>query len=226
MMNEMILQELEEMRSFEEMPEEKERFKIRDSNSANWAFRKLRALDTKDKETKGLAKAELRRIKEWEEGELKATEGSRSFFESLLMEYYMTEKEKDDEFKLSTPYGKVTSRKQQLKWSYDDERIIESLKKHGATELVQSQVVEKVDKNNLKSEVEILENVVSLNGEIVQGIVPYEDSNTVFMNVGSGELYDIEDYIYHKEVVTYKGKVIEGVSIEERPDTVTIKVEE
>lgn len=163
--------------------EEKTRFRIDSLDSAIWAFRKLKAIDEQEREIKASAKSEIERIKTWEKSELESTGGSKEYFEGLLTEYYVTNKVKDDKFKLSTPYGKVTSRKQQPKWNYEDEKVIDWLKKNN-TELIR--VKEEVDKANFK------------------------------------KVYKI----HGNKVVTEDGEIIEGVNIEEREPSITIKVED
>lgn len=96
-----------------------------------------------------------------------------------MEEYYRGQRKLDPKFKLSTPYGKVSSRKQQDKWIYEDETVLESLKQHHLDELIR--VKEEVNKVDLKKEIEILENVVSQNGEIATDIVKHGDD--LFINM-------------------------------------------
>lgn len=231
-MNELLKEEMGEVQRIQldiwtgeiEEDEAKERFKIIDLGSANWAFRKLKAIEEKEKEIKDLVDIETKRLNEWAKHDTDKLNDSKNFFQGLLTEYFVTQKEVDPDFKISTPYGKVSSKKQQDKWNYQDELIIESLKKKGITDLIKSEMVEKVNKNDLKKEVEILEDVVSLDGEIVLNVKPYDEDRVLFINTESGEIYDAHEYVYHDRVVVYKNKVVEGVTVEERPDTITIKV--
>ena len=155
MMNELILEELKEAEKLQfdifmgETTEEdaKEEFKVESIEQANWAFRKLRAINTKAREIKDIAAAERARIDEWEKKELAILENSTEFFEGLLVEYFIRQKEVDPKFKISTPYGKVSSRKQQPKWNYEDEKVLEWLKAND-TELIR--IKEEVDKAELK----------------------------------------------------------------------------
>ena|SRR5690625_4710984 len=103
--------ELEEIETLDQ--EQKERFKIESIDEANWAFRKLAALQAKENEVKALAAAERERIKQYEDSELKAIDNHRSFFESLLMEFATEQRAVDPKFKAKTPYGSIGFRKQQ-----------------------------------------------------------------------------------------------------------------
>ena len=191
MMNELILEELKEAEKLQfdifmgETTEEdaKEKLKIKSTEQANWAFRKLRAINTKAREIKDIGAAEKARIEEWEKKELAILENSTEFFEGLLVEYLIRQKEVDPKFKISTPYGKVSSRKQQPKWNYEDEKVLEWLKAND-TELIR--IKEEVNKAELKKKYKVVGN----------------------------------------EVVTKDGEIVEGITIEERPDSINIKVVE
>jgi len=114
---------------------------------------------------------------------LKPQKALKNFFEGLLIEYYVNQRELDDKFKLSTPYGKVSSRKQQPQWNYEDDKTIEWLEKNN-NKLIR--IKKEVNKAELK------------------------------------KLYTI-----HKgNVVTKDGEIIEGITIENRADTISIKITE
>ena len=71
----------------------------------------------------------------------------KEYFNYLLEEFYRGEKAKDKKFKLSTPYGKVSSRKA-TKWIYEDENsLLEYLKNN---EVSCIRVKEEINKTDLK----------------------------------------------------------------------------
>lgn len=192
-MNELIEMELnmefDEVESIEKT--EDGRFKIKDIDSANWTFRKLRAIEVKANEIKQLAQQEKARIEEWEKGELKVLEDNKEFFQGLLTEYYVIEKEKNPEFKLTTPYGKVSSRKQQPKWNYEEEKLIPYLENYDPKLI---RVKKEVNKADFK--------------EVVK-------NKKGFMLLKDGTIISNET-----------GELIQGVTVEERPDTINVKVVE
>lgn len=102
------------------LTEEREGFKIENLEGATWAFRKLRAIESKEADIKAIAEEEINRVNSWKEKELEQYAKDKEYFNYLLEEYYRAEKAKDKKFKLSTPYGKVTARKSS-KWIYEDE---------------------------------------------------------------------------------------------------------
>lgn len=105
------------------LTEEREGFKIENLEGATWAFRKLRAIENKEAEIKAIAEKEISTVTTWMNKEIEQYSKEKEFFNYLLQEFYRTEKAKDKKFKLSTPYGKVTS-KTGDKYFYDDEKAI------------------------------------------------------------------------------------------------------
>ena len=106
-----------------DLEEVREAFVINDLQGATWAFRKLRAIEEKEKEITAIAIEEKLRIDEWLSNESKSLNDDKTYFEGLLSAYYIEERAKDKKFKLSTPYGKVTSSKR-TKYIYEDEQAI------------------------------------------------------------------------------------------------------
>lgn len=188
MLNELVRDELYEVKQIqkeffmgETEEEQKERFKISDIDGANWVFRKLRAITEKGNEIKELANKEIERIKNWEEAELKNLEYSTEFFEGLLIEYFVRQKEMDPKFKISTPYGKVSSRKSQPKWNYEDDKVLEWLKENDK-ELIR--IKEEINKAELKKKYQVMNGqVVTEDGEIVEGITVTEQPDSISIKV-------------------------------------------
>ncbi|MNC06986.1 Bacteriophage Mu Gam like protein [compost metagenome] len=114
-------------------PEVAGRFKIKNADQVTWALRKLSALKAKRQETEELAKHEMERIEHWKLRKLKGVDQSTSFFEMLLAEYMVERRGVDPKYKgESTPYGRLTFRKQQPAWKYEDEQaIVNFLESHG-----------------------------------------------------------------------------------------------
>lgn len=180
--------EIEAIDAYRNIEIVRERFKVKDLESANWAFRKLKAIENKKKEIEELAKKEIEpykleisRIEEWKDTELKSFDRSINFFNFLLEEYYREQRKLDPKFKVSTPYGKVTSRKQQPKWNYEEDRLLKWLK---ANDLELVRVKEEVDKAELKKKYKVVSgNVVTEDGEIVEGITIEERDPVVKVEV-------------------------------------------
>ena len=126
---------------------EQEEFKINDLQGASWAFRKLREIEKKETEIKAVAEQEKALIDKWLNDETESFRSEREYFEGLLKEYYLANKREDKRFKLSTPYGKVSSRKTK-KWNYEDEDQLKEYLK--ANDIAAIKVKEDIDKAALK----------------------------------------------------------------------------
>lgn len=127
--------------------EVKESFKIENLEGATWAFRKLRAINSKAIEIKALVDAERLRINAWEEQQLKQFESDTEYFESLISAYFVEERAKDKKFKLSTPYGKISTRKVS-KWIYENEEALKKYVKENDIDAIR--IKEELDKTSLK----------------------------------------------------------------------------
>lgn len=145
--------------------EVREGFKIEDLEGATWAFRKLRAIESKKAEIKAVADKERANLELWEQQEIKQYEADREYFEGLLSAYYIQERAKDKKFKLSTPYGKVSSRKSE-KYFYEDEQAI--MDYCNMNEIDAIRVKEELDKTAFKKLCK--GGVNQKTGEIIPGI--------------------------------------------------------
>ena len=148
-----------------EMNEVKEEFKVIDLQSATWVLRKLRAVNEKMNEINTIAVEEISRINEWAEKEVKSLNDDKEYFEGLLSAYYIEERAKDKKFKLSTPYGKVTSRKTS-KYIYEDEQAV--MDYCNLNEIDAIRVKEELDKTAFKKICK--DGVNQATGEIVPGV--------------------------------------------------------
>ncbi|UBH16370.1 host-nuclease inhibitor Gam family protein [Macrococcus armenti] len=158
-------------------------FKVNDLDSANWAFKKINALKKKQDEINELAEKEIEKIEAWRKQNSESYQNDISFFEGLLVEYYRTEKEKDDKFKLTSPYGKVTSRKGLVKPEYPNpERVIAELKERGLISYIRTK--EEIDKALIKKDFNIVGNqVVDVNGEPINSIAVSENPTSYSVKV-------------------------------------------
>lgn len=168
----------------EETEEYKQRFEINNLESCNWAFRKLAKIKLEEDEIKKVAEKEFERIEAWQKQELAKNEDSKAFFEGLLVEYYSKERLENPKFKISTPYGKVSSRKLQPSYEYDNDKFIAWAKENEYSNLIR--IKEEVSKADVKK-------AFKINGNQLL------DENT--------------------------GQIVDGVTVVERPDSVSVKIE-
>ena len=171
MLNSLLQEEITEMQENEEF--KAEGFKIENLERANWCFRKIRALKEEIVENTSLADIERQRIEAWERKENKSAKENINYFECLLKEYYKENKEKDSKFKLTTPYGKVSSRKsKKYNWT-DEEELLKYLKENKNDELIR--VKEEINKTEFKK---VYKNGVNQEtGEIIPGVDVREEES-------------------------------------------------
>ena len=152
----------------------KQRYKIQDLGACDWALRKLTVINEKETDIENRAKKEIERINEWKESELKKTEQEKAFFEGLILEYYVEQKQLDPKFKISSPYGKVSSRKQQPKYDYDADKFIKWADENERTDLLR--IKREVDKTATKKAFMIngSQLVDEDTGVVVEGVIVTE----------------------------------------------------
>lgn len=148
-----------ELLDIEEIKDQPQRFSVNTVEEANWALRKLSAIEAKRNEIKALAEQEMKRIKQWLEWESTSLDDSTAYFNGLLSEYAYRQRDQDPKFKkFTTPYGSVAFKKQQDKWDYKDDVLLKSLKEAGLTELIR--VKEEPNKVDLKKRAAVNNGVV------------------------------------------------------------------
>lgn len=162
----------------------KEGFKINDLDTANWAFEKIAVIVKKQKEIDDLAEKKIQQIKDWQDAENKIYENDKAGLEYMLTEYYRINKEKDKKFRLSTPLGKVTSRKSGTSIKYKDEsKVLEQLKERGLTDFIR--IKEEINKKDLSKAFHITESgkVIDVNGEEIEGAYAEEGTTSYSVKV-------------------------------------------
>ncbi|MDU6295580.1 host-nuclease inhibitor Gam family protein [Clostridium celatum] len=159
--------------------ESKEEFKVTNLQGATWCFRKLRAIEGKIEDITNVAAMEIERITEWLKNETKSLETDKAYFEGLLNAYYVEQRAKDNKFKLSTPYGKVTAKKIK-KWTYDEEVVKEYVK---AENLPFIRIKEELDKSAIKKAFK--DGVNNETGEYIPGIT-IEEIESISIKIEGG----------------------------------------
>lgn len=158
---------------------EQQQFEISDLESLNWAFRKLSALKTQEKEIQQLANVERDRIAQWEKGELTPIHNSMSFFESHIQRYHAEQLAADPKQKtISTPYGKSKTRKsKETPEQADKEQLLNYAIENELDDCLKTEVKWADLKKTLKI-VEIGDEkvVVDENGQLVPGVTVKPES--------------------------------------------------
>jgi len=150
---------------------EREGFKIEDKQSVEWALRKIKALKIQVEENNQLAQAEIDRINDWKERENKSAQNSILFFEGLLLEYMVKEREQDPKVKsIKLPHGTVRFKKQQPEYVRDEPKLIEWAKESQRIDLIK--LKESFDWSTLKNGITVVAgNVVDKStGEVIEHV--------------------------------------------------------
>jgi hypothetical protein len=175
-LDEAELEQLEDMENREGTDDQrKERFKITDLSSLNWALRKLKALEKGHDEELRVAQEELSRIQDWFAKQDKSYQSSKQFIEGLIAEFAKGQIEVDPKWKGSkTPYGKVNFHKQKDQWEYDEEALVAYLEGENKTSLLK---VKKEPIKELIKDFYTLKNGRLINentGEVIPGVAVTE----------------------------------------------------
>lgn len=173
----------EELTLWDEVTEEVEAeapFKISDLSGADWAFEKLASIHARMKEKEQLAEEKRFKIDTWLETVTAEDKRSAEYFEALLITYYQELRSKDPKAKLSTPSGKVTSRKLQPKWEYDEERALQYFKETHPEIVAVKESFNKAEAKKLLKPLETGQ-AVDENGEVLDfvAVIPQGESYTV-----------------------------------------------
>lgn len=157
--------------------ENKETFKIEDLKGASWALRKIKDCKESILEKEELARVEKERIDNWLIEETKSDLVSLEYFSGLLLQYYKELKQKDPKAKITTPYGKVTARKNK-KWNYgNEETLLKYLNSNGYKNLIRTK--QEINKTGLKESFLIKDGIVldKNTGEVIPEISIVEEEN-------------------------------------------------
>ena len=156
-------------------PEQRERFRIENSDQANWALRKLAIIRREMKQAEEQADREIQRIEYWLKGELERLQGDAEFFESLLCEYHRGIYEQNPKAKtVKLPAGALKLRAQQPEFKRDEDKLIVWLKGTGRADLVK--IKESADWSALKKDVDVVNGqaIIKDTGEVVEGVTAIE----------------------------------------------------
>ena len=149
--------------------EEQQAFIIDDDKKASWALKKYKLLEIEEERKKNLVKEEIDRLKSWLDQEQEKIEKKKALLSQSLSGYLYQLRRDDPKAKIDTPFGAVTTRKQQDKWTFDDETVIKFLHEAEMDEFIQ--VKEEIDKRPLKKALRVLDGKAYTEaGEEVEGI--------------------------------------------------------
>jgi phage host-nuclease inhibitor protein Gam len=126
-----------ELEKLEELPEEleenpdKERFKVKDKEQAEWCLRQISRLTKEQEEIEATAKAEIEKITTWQNNQTGTIRKSVSFFEYLLVEYHQQIfKENPKSKTIKLPSGSLSARKAQPEYQREKDTMLPWVEKN------------------------------------------------------------------------------------------------
>lgn len=136
--------------------EESDREIIQNPQQANYFCKVVNELREERAKTEELINQELKRVQREYEAyktrEFNRIDGQIQYFSGLLESYATKELQNSKKRSIKLPHGTLSIKKQQDKYDYDEEAILECLKKNKQDKFIKVQTVETVNKKDLKKE--------------------------------------------------------------------------
>lgn len=136
--------------------EKSDREIIQNPQQANYFCKVVNELREEKAKTEELINQELERVQREYEAyktkEFNRIDGQIQYFSGLLESYATKELQNSKKRSIKLPHGTLSIKKQQDKYDYDEEAIIECLKKNKQDKFIKVQTVETVNKKDLKKE--------------------------------------------------------------------------
>lgn len=136
--------------------EESDREMIQNPQQANYFCKVVNELREERAKTEELINQELERVQREYEAyktkEFNRIDGQIQYFSGILESYATKELQNSKKRSIKLPHGTLSIKKQQDKYDYDEDAIIECLKKNKQDKFIKVQTVETVNKKDLKKE--------------------------------------------------------------------------
>lgn len=136
--------------------EESDREMIQNPQQANYFCKVVNELREERAKTEELINQELKRVQREYEAyktkEFNRIDGQIQYFSGLLESYATKELQNSKKRSIKLPHGTLSIKKQQDKYDYDEDAILECLKKNKQDKFIKVQTVETVNKKDLKKE--------------------------------------------------------------------------
>lgn len=136
--------------------EESDREIIQNPQQANYFCKVVNELREERAKTEELINQELERVKReyetYKTKEFNRIDGQIQYFSGLLESYATKELQNSKKRSIKLPHGTLSIKKQQDKYDYDEDAILECLKKNKQDKFIKVQTVETVNKKDLKKE--------------------------------------------------------------------------
>ena len=188
--NDLIMNELEEFMLAAEVEELKVKLAndteedgtllVKNKSDADFYIKQINKLKEQKEEINNFVDQEVERqmrlYQEYRENRLRPLDSQIAFYEEALKTFAMNEYAETNKKTIKLPNGTLSIKKQQPKYVYNDDEVLEFLQKNGLNDYIRTKA--EVNKKDLKKNAVINNNnQLVINGKEVPGIVviPQED---------------------------------------------------
>lgn len=158
------------MMEVKEQQAQEQTWKIRSLEDADWAITTIRDRERDRDQKLEYIKREKERLRLFEESVKKSEIEETAFLRTCLSDYIAEQKEENPKFKLQTLNGSASVRTTK-KWTYDDEAVMDALKKDDDLKSY-IRIKEEINKAQMKKDFVVTGTgaVATKDGEIIDGI--------------------------------------------------------
>jgi len=153
-------------------------FRVKTTEQAIWAMRKLHGIVVEIESVKAVALAEIDKIQAWVESETKQLQSDENFFTALLEGYHRRLFAEDNKKKtVKLPHGSLQLRAQEPAYTKDDKKIIEWAEQNRPELVITPPQPEKeLSWGDMKKTIKVIGRQVTctVTGEVVPGIEAME----------------------------------------------------
>jgi hypothetical protein len=163
-----------------------EGFKIDNLETAIWAMSVIRSATDQQREVKNATKSYMDRITSWRDTEMQKLQARIDWMTPYLEQYHRTIFEADPKRKtINLPDGNLCLRKANPTFDRDDKALVAWLKEHELASLIDTTEVPQW--GELKKKVKVMDAVITLNGETVDGVTVTQPDDAVKFGIKISE---------------------------------------
>lgn len=154
---------------------------INNKNSANFFLKQVKKLRNEIEEINNYTNAEIKRIvdkhEEYRRECIRPLENQAQFLESALMSFMLNEHEENNKKSIKLPEGTLALKKQQPKYIYKDDEVIEFLEKKKMNDFLRKKETVELNKKDLKKAAKIQNGKMYIDGVEIPGTEVIEQAD-------------------------------------------------
>lgn len=154
---------------------------INNKNSANFFLKQVKKLRNEIEEINNYTNAEIKRIVDKHEDYrrecIRPLENQAQFLENALMSFMLNEHEETNKKSIKLPEGTLALKKQQPKYIYRDDEVIEFLEKKKLNDFLRKKETVELNKKDLKKAAKIQDGKMYIDGIEIPGTEVIEQAD-------------------------------------------------